>query len=257
MKNHYFQFKKFIIYQQNVGLKMSTEACIFGASVPCENAKKILDIGTGTGILSLFCSQRNTQNATIDAIDIDENAYNQAKENVENSVFKAQINVFFEKLQNFLIENNGNINDNTQKYDLIISNPPFFEAHFSTQNIQKKHAKHADTLNMEDLALHSVRLLSEMGVFWVIFPPLEMEKFEKIAEKYHLFLYKKIKIFQNEHQKIQHKIFREICGFSFQKTQESEIIKENFCIYAQNNENSYIYSNDFKTLLKEFYLYLD
>ncbi len=291
-KNNYFKFKKFTIFQENIGLKVSTEACIFGAFLPCENATKILDIGTGTGLLALMSAQKTHENhlknnteiqTEIHAIDIAEIAYLQAKENIEKSIFKEifkrdfkdNLQVFWESLQDFSERFFANEIPQT-KYDFILSNPPFFKNHIPTQNLLKQHAKHTQTLDFEDLALHTTRLLTNNGVFWVILPPLEMQTFTEIAKKYKLFLYEKIQIFQFETPEIYpkeiQKVFREIAGFSFnllesqEQIKQKEIAQENtenppksFCIYEKNIDlktGKYKYTQSFSTLLADFYLYL-
>src|SRR6185369_1848613 len=121
MSNSYFQFKQFTIHQDRCAMKVTTDACLFGAWVAEKvksqksKIKNLLDIGTGTGLLSLMYSQKNS-NCTIDAIEINEEAYEQAKENVAASPFAEQVHVMKGDVRTFLLD---------KKYDLIISNPPF------------------------------------------------------------------------------------------------------------------------------------
>lgn len=303
-KNNFFRFKQFTIFQQNIGLKVSTEACIFGAFLPVQSAQNILDIGTGTGLLALMMAQKNP-NAMIDAIDISDIACLQAKENVEKSIFYKKINVFHQKIQDFYPkyenkdenkyenkhkknnenkkdnENKKNEEENTEiqtdkKYDFILSNPPFFQNHLPSQNTQKQQAKHTSTLDFEDLVRHGARLLAQKGQFWVLLPPVGMQVFSQIAQKYGLFPFEVIQIFQHEKHQQQQKIFREISGFGFLNTNQEiinqeniniEIQKKSFCIYdlitevkMENGQEititKNIYTSECKALLQDFYLFL-
>ena len=129
MPNNYFRFKEFIIHQDKCSMKVCTDAGIFGAWVAnCQlPVANCLDIGTGTGVLSLMFAQKNA-NAIIDAIEIEENAFDQAKENFLISKWSDRLNIFHTDAKDFVSE---------KKYDLIISNPPFYENELqSTEKIR-------------------------------------------------------------------------------------------------------------------------
>ena len=117
MSNQEFAFKQFNILQSKCAMKVGTDAVLLGSWVNCPNAKTILDIGTGTGIIALMLAQKI--GGKIDAIDIDENAFTQAKENITNSKWHERIQIFHTSLQLFSEQSN-------RKYDLIVSNPPYF-----------------------------------------------------------------------------------------------------------------------------------
>lgn len=231
-----FKFKQFTIDQSKTAMKVCTDACIFGAYIQPNSRKKILDIGAGTGLLSLMMAQRTE--SKIDAVEIDENAYNQALENISESVFKNQISVYHCSVQDFSKNQNND-------YDLIVSNPPFFQNSLKSPNIQANKAHHDTTLTFEELVQSVKKLLASEGEFKVLLPPFEMQTFEKIALKNQLFLNQKLKVRHSS----KHKIFREICSFSYQKT---EIPQENeLNIYEDDNKT---YSENFKSLLKDYYL---
>jgi tRNA1Val (adenine37-N6)-methyltransferase len=117
-------------------MKVCTDSCLFGALIEINNqTKNILDIGTGTGLLSLMCAQKSNSDTFIDAIEIDADAYTQAKENVENSTWKDRINVVH---ANFFQHIFGT------KYDLIICNPPYYKKQKSTTDIKDRLARHND-----------------------------------------------------------------------------------------------------------------
>jgi tRNA1Val (adenine37-N6)-methyltransferase len=215
-------------------MKVCTDACILGASTDVENVKNILDIGTGTGLLSLMLAQRSF--AKIDAVEIDEDAYSQAFENVSVSKFSDKIVVHHRRIQSFVA---------TQGYDLIISNPPFYQKSLKSIDNQTNKALHAVELSFEELIDSVVRLLKSNGKFVVLLPPFEIEKLIQIAQKKGLYLSKKILIRHDESKPI----FRVIATFLDKPVKNYE---EN--TLEIHEERSVIYSEAFRTLMKDYYL---
>ena len=253
MPNSYFQFKKFRVEQGQTAMKVCTEACIFGASVDVSNinkTSKILDIGAGTGILSLMLAQKITENiisknihAVVHAVELEEKAFLQAQENIKNSIFSDKITVFNASIQDFAEKNN-------EKYDLIVSNPPFFTNHLLSNKTNKNLALHTNTLSFEDLAKAASQLLHENGTFEILLPAYEMSLFEEIAKKYNLQIIKTLTIFNNEKHKENNQIFRKICIFKFGISILDK--KDNLVIKTKEND----YTDAFKVLLRDFYLHL-
>ena len=128
MPNTSFAFKQFIIKQDLCAMKVGTDAVLLGSWVKPNASTRILDIGTGTGVIALMLAQKTSSN--IEAIDIDENAVTQAKQNVLSSKFTDSIHVQLISLQNFA-------NQETQKFDLIITNPPYFEQSYKSSDEQR------------------------------------------------------------------------------------------------------------------------
>lgn len=217
-------------------MKVCTDACIFGAYIQTNSRKKILDIGAGTGLLSLMMAQRTE--GKIDAIEIDENAYNQALDNISESVFKNQISLYHCSIQDFSKNQNN-------YYDLIVSNPPFFQNSLKSPDIQANKAHHDATLTFEELAQSVKKLLAPEGEFKVLLPPFEMQTFEKIALKNQFYLNQKLKVRHSS----KHKVFREICSFSYHKNQTIE--EKELNIYEDDTKT---YTENFKILLKDYYL---
>ncbi len=232
MANNYFSFKQFTIHQDQTAMKVTTDACILGAYTDVSKAKTILDIGTGTGLLSLMLSQKN--NSKIDAVEIDKSAYNQAVTNINESIYKDRISVYNNSIQEF----STNI-----LYDLIISNPPFFQNHLKSKNFSRNNSLHTDTLTFEDLIEIMTRLLSFNGIFVVLLPSYESSIFEQLATLEKFYLQKKLTI---RHRKGS-KILRIITTFGRIK---EEIINEELII--KNPDESY--TTDFQMLLKDYYL---
>lgn len=236
MPNSYFQFKQFRIDQDQCAMKVSTEACLFGALIDPGEATKLLDIGAGTGVLSLMIAQRSFLH--VDAVEIDELASEQAKRNVARSKYSSRVKVHTSSIQAYSCD---------VKYDIIVSNPPFYTDGYKAVDQRRNRAMRAETLKFDELANSVNRLLKIEGVFWVLLPEHEMDRltsllyqmeFEKIAD---------ISIFNRTSDQ---RIFRKVAAFTRNKLaglQESTI-----CIRDDNNR----YSRDFVNLLKEYYLYL-
>jgi tRNA1Val (adenine37-N6)-methyltransferase len=144
-------------------MKVCTDACVFGSWVEYQSSQRILDIGTGTGLLSLMAAQQNPT-ARIDAIEIDEAAASQAAENCAQSPFADRISVVFNSVQE---------HSPPYLYDLIITNPPFFQEDLRSPSSQKNRAHHAEYLSFTDLLLSVRRLLKDDGRWAVLLPPDE------------------------------------------------------------------------------------
>jgi tRNA1Val (adenine37-N6)-methyltransferase len=230
--NTHFTFKQFTIHQDQTAMKVTTDACILGAYTDVKGAKSILDIGTGTGLLALMLAQRSEAN--VEAIEIDESAYNQAVINVNESIFKDKIIVHNTSIQDFITDN---------LYDLIISNPPFFQNHLKAETESRNNSLHTDTLSFEDLLSSVLRLLSPNGTFVVLLPMYESTVFEHLSISKELYPQKKLTI----HHRKGSKILRIITTFGRIK---KEIINDELII--KNPDESY--TLDFQALLKDYYL---
>ena len=225
-------------------MKVCTDACLFGAvsansMLPTTNNKRqttnFLDIGTGTGLLSLMYAQKNPL-AIIEAVEIDKDAAEQAKENFNASPWKERLIIFNADILKF---------ESDKKYDCIISNPPFFENDLRSADENKNKAKHDSSLSLEQL-LEAIALhLSPGGWFGVLLPFHRVEYFERLAAGFAFYLTQKILVKQSP----KHDFFRGILFFSRNKTelQSTEIN------IRDSNDN---YSTAFVELLKDYYLYL-
>ncbi|MEM9340902.1 MAG: methyltransferase, partial [Bacteroidota bacterium] len=166
MPNTYFQFKKFRIDQVRSGMKVTTDSCLFGAWIANHIKKhhpepsKVLDIGTGTGLLALMMGQV-TQNTRIDAIEMNEESFCEAKENFENSKWSDRLAAYHTSIQNFQPQ---------EKYDLIICNPPFFKDNLKGAKRNKNQAIHNDSLSIDDLSKGINELLTRDGSAYVMYP---------------------------------------------------------------------------------------
>ena len=184
-----FQFKQFSLEHDRCAMKIGTDGVLLGAWTPIDNNPfSILDIGTGTGIIALMLAQRSSAEQ-IDALDIDENAYEQASDNFENSPWNDRLFCFHAGLDEFVEEPEDDPSDSelAQQYDLIVSNPPFYTDDYKSNCEQRDLARFSDAMPFEDLVEAAALLLSENGIFSVIIPFKEEEKFLVLAAAYELF----------------------------------------------------------------------
>lgn len=178
-----FQFKKFTVQQDRCAMKIGTDGVLLGAWTPITNNPiSILDIGTGTGVIALMLAQR-TNAEQIDALEIDEEAYEQCVDNFENSPWSDRLFCFHAGLDEF-------IDEPEDEYDLIVSNPPFYTDDYKSDNEQRDLARFTDAMPFEDLIEAADLLLSENGIFAVIIPYKEEENFLNLAASYELFPFK-------------------------------------------------------------------
>ena len=179
-----FTFKQFSVNQDRCAMKIGTDGVLLGAWTPLiNNPFNVLDIGAGTGILSLMLAQRSNAAPNnvgiIDAIEIDEDAYEQCVENFEASPWGDKLFCFHAGLDEF-------VEEPEDEYDLIVSNPPFYTDDFKSANEQRDLARFADAMPFEDLIEAADLLLSENGIFAVIIPFKEEENFLALAKEYEL-----------------------------------------------------------------------
>nr|MBI1230246.1 methyltransferase [Cytophagales bacterium] len=169
MGNSYFQFKQFRIEQDQCAMKVSTDAVVLGAVSGEKTPKTILDIGTGTGVIALILAQRHPS-AQVTALEIDDAACLQARQNVRCSPWSERIRIVCSSLQDY--QRGGN------SFDLIVSNPPYFPGHLTSPDIRRNTALHQDSLTFDELITGVASLLHADGEFWLILPERQMKDFE-------------------------------------------------------------------------------
>lgn len=243
MSNSYFQFKQFAIQQDRCTMKVTTDGCLFGAWITKEINKEefisnnALDIGTGTGLLSLMIAQKT--NFNIDAVEIDKESYEQAKENISSSPWNDRINVLHGDARNFNF---------SKQYDIIFSNPPFYENELKSEDARRNIALHSDELTLDDLLRVINNNLSSSGIFFLLLPYKRKDELRKIFQKYKFSLKKIIFV----RQSVEHDYFRlMILG----KRETGELIETSFneiSIWDKNKN----YPKEFIMLLKDYYLNL-
>lgn len=232
-----FQFKQFSVHQQDCAMKVGTDGVLLGAwaAVPSA-AVRGLDIGTGTGLIALMLAQRFPA-LRLDAIDVDSLAAKQAAENFSNSSFHDRLSICTGKVQDFA-------KNSLQKYDVIVSNPPFFAAGKASGNEQRAAARHQGDLSIEALFAAVEKLLAQCGVFSLIIPTDSGAAVEKEAQKRQLHMIRKCTIFPNYSKASKRTLF----SFSFTQQAVEETV------LTIETEKRHQYTSEYKTLLKDFYL---
>ena len=233
MPNQWFRFKQFTIYQDRCAMKVGTDSILLGAWANCNNSETILDIGTGTGILSLMMAQRCQ--AFITGIEIEEESYKQATENIIASPWRERIKIIHQSVQDYSQRN---------KFDLIISNPPFFQNSLNAPDMSRTFARHNLTINFEDLINAARRLLNNNGIISLIWPIAEGERFISLAEQNKIYCHRKAFVKPNP-EKSPHRILIEL-GFKKSETIIEEIVIE--------NGKRHSYSEEYIALTNQFYL---
>ena len=217
-------------------MKIGTDGVLLGAWVSLEKKpQSILDIGAGTGILSLQLAQR-CFTETLDAIEIDEDAFEQCVLNFENSPWGDRLFCFHASAQEFASEIE-------EEYDLIISNPPFYSDTYKSEDNQRNTARFTDTLPFKDLVIFAYQFLSEKGIFALILPRKEEENFIALASEVGLFPKRICRVKGN----LTSEVKRSLLEFTFEKI---EIIKEELTLEISRH----VYTEDYKKLVNDFYL---
>lgn len=185
MANTYFSFKEFTIHQSQCAMKVSTDACLFGAVVAdffyshSHAPSKVLDIGTGTGLLALMLAQKNPK-ANFLAIELDEDAATQASRNVQESPWSNRVEVIQQDVLSWS-------ESSLEKFDLIICNPPFFSQHLLSENKNRAMARHDESLSLPQLVAIATRCMSEQAYFAILLPHIRMESCIELFQKpFHL-----------------------------------------------------------------------
>ncbi len=241
-----FQFKQFAVEQDRCAMKIGTDGVLLGAWTPLiNNPFSILDIGAGTGIIALMLAQRSKAEQ-IDALEIDDEAYEQATDNFENSPWSDRLFCYHAGLDEFVEEPEDDPSDSelAQQYDIIVSNPPFYTEDYKTENGQRDLARFADAMPFDELIEAADLLLSENGIFSVIIPYKEEENFIALANEYELYPLKITRVKGSPTTEIK----RSLLAFTRKET-------PNFLIDELVIETArHVYTPEYIALTKDFYL---
>lgn len=235
-RNKYFQFKQFCIIQERSAMKVGMDGVLLGAWADASGAKRILDIGSGTGLIALMMAQKNFQ-AQVDAIEIDEEAFLEAKLNAQNSPWKNRINPVLCNFQEFALRAD-------QKYDLIVSNPPFFTNGEKAPIKNRAQARHSDSLSSDDLISGAANILNKGGRIALVLPSDTFPEIEKLTGKNKLFISRLCRVKPNP-LKPEFRILIELTNSECILKEESLLIEF---------ERHHDYTLQYKALTKDFYL---
>ena len=236
-----FTFKQFQVNQDHCAMKIGTDGVLLGAWTPLiNNPYNVLDIGAGTGILSLMLAQRSNAAPNnvgiIDAIEIDEDAYEQCVENFEASPWGDKLFCFHAGLDEF-------VDEPEDEYDLIISNPPFYTDDYKSDNTSRDLARFEDALPFEELIEAAALLLSDNGIFSVIIPFKEEERFVAMCKELYLFPLKITRVKGTPTSEIKRSLL------AFCRIEQTALIDELVIEISRHN-----YTPEYIELTKEFYL---
>ncbi len=232
-----FKFKQFSISQENVKMKIGTDGVLLGAWVGVNNTKSAIDIGTGTGVIALMLAQR-AQGILVAGIEIDKESSIEADQNFKNSKWSQQLSIYNTSIQDFA-------NTSNQKFDLIISNPPFFTGGTFSDNEARNSVRHTIKLPTGELLTSAYKLMHKQSRFAVVLPYIEGLQFKEQTEFSSFFCTRicQVKSFKNAPVK------RLLLEFSLT---QKDCIEEELVIY--NTTNTHDYTHDYIQITKEFYL---
>lgn len=234
-----FAFKEFIVNQEKAAMKIGTDAVLLGAWCSLlKNPNSILDIGAGTGVIALMLAQRSDA-MTIDAVEFDEQAYEQAVENFEQSDWADRLFCYHTSFQDFVKE----MSEDNEQYNFIVSNPPFYSDEYKTENIARNKARFTSFLSFESLTFGVSKLLSPSGIFATIVPYREESSFIKEAAEHNLFVTRICRVRGNVISEVK----RSLLEFSFVK---SEVKHDELIIETERHK----YTQEYINLTKDFYL---
>lgn len=240
MKKNYrkggFTFKQFFVGHDNCAMKVGTDGVLLGAWAPVEGVSRALDIGSGSGLIALMLAQRNLQ-LVVDAVELDHDAARQAADNFEQSNWPERLRVFNQDIAEFSAQHN-------YQYDLIVSNPPYFEPAVSCRSEQRYQARYTATLTHESLLEYAKKCLSPQGIFCLVLPYDVGEKVELLAENSGWFTAYKVSV----QDKLTTPFHRVLLGFSLYP------IEQQRTTLALKKSDNKVYTDDFKQLIRDFYV---
>lgn len=237
MGNPFFRFKQFTVFHDRCAMKVGMDGSLLGAwAGDSQKPDRILDIGTGTGLISLMCAQR-FPSAQIRGIDINSGCLEQALENIERSPWGDRITVSESRLQDY----------SDDPFDLIVCNPPFFNRSSQSGQTDRNQARHDDHLSFEELVGHSARLINPKGIIALILPEERVAELLGLSEKQGLHLVRSVKV----RGTVSGPVRRRLLELS-PSLPSTEPVSEELAVEAGVKE----WTPEYAALLKEFYLAL-
>lgn len=240
MANNFFQFKKFTVWHDRCAMKVGTDGVLLGAWTAVDGAKRLLDIGTGTGLVALMLAQRSSLEARITAIEIDSSAADQASENVSCSPWVDRIEVRHQDIKNCVV---------AEKFDVIVSNPPYYKHALRCPDEQRNAARHDGCLTYDQLLQAVSMLLDAKGEFTVVIPMDAAEEFRTIASRYGLLPIRLLRVLTKPGVSPK----RILMTFAFESVDRGVLEEKELLI----EESRHCYSAEYIALTKAFYLKME
>ncbi len=237
MPNPFFKFKKFVVYHDKCAMKVGTDAVLLGAWADVAQAKNVLDIGTGTGVIALMAAQRCE--ADILAIDIDPDAVEQARQNADRSPWGGRMTVACQDVRGMPAEYNG-------RFDVILSNPPYFVEKVKCPEMRRNTARHTDELDFSSLLEAVSRLLSDDGTFSVVLPAAVAADFISLAIRRKLSLKKQTWVCHKA-EVLPKRVLMSFVRHAVPETEVGRLIIE---------ASPKVYTPEFAGLVKDYYLFV-
>lgn len=232
-----FFFKEFAIAQDRCTMKVGTDGVLLGAWADVKGAARILDIGTGTGVIAIMLGQRTKdQQSTIHAIEIDADSARQAKENAESAPWSERIKIIHGSIQQYV--------STPEPYDLIVSNPPFFSGGTFSRDQDRTNVRHTVKLAHGDLLAAVRNLLSPEGRFCVVLPWIEGLRFQELAAEYHLHCTRETRVKPKKEKPVSRLLLQ------FEREEKAKQVSELVIQKEGRNE----WTDDYRALTAMFYL---
>lgn len=233
-----FTFKEFFVAHDRCAMKVGTDGVMLGAWAPVSKARHVLDIGAGSGLLALMLAQRTVQAVTIDAVELDTQAAVQAQENVQASPWADRITVHQADIRQWSSEN-------TARYDLIVSNPPYFDEGVQCATPERARARYTTTLDHQSLLEIAATLVTEEGFFCVVLPIEVSEIFTQKAQELGWYLRLRTDVTETE-SRLPHRV---LLAFS---PRAGEVFADRLVIRGPDQR----YSDSYTALTQAFYLFM-
>jgi tRNA1Val (adenine37-N6)-methyltransferase len=235
MPNPYFHFKQFTIYHDKCAMKVGTDGVLLGAWTNVDNALEILDVGTGTGLIAIMLAQRSM--AMVDAVEIDENAFGQAGENIMRCPWSSKIHLIKSSFQEYS-------NGCGKAYDRIVSNPPFYKNQYRPSDKSRSVARHDDSLSLKDLVFHADSVLKHDGTISVVIPAESIDNYRQYLYQKNLHILRLLYVMPLPGKPVKRILV--------EAGRKKAIIKEDFL--AIESDRRHHYTQQYIDLTKEFYL---
>lgn len=236
MANPYFQFKQFTVWHDRCAMKVGTDAVLLGSWVRVEGAKRMLDIGCGSGLIALMVAQRNAE-ARVVGVEIDQEAASQAAENVARSPWHDRIRIVCQDILEYTDE---------EKFDVVFSNPPYFVSSLKCPDKKRASARHADGLSFESLVSKAASLLSENGEFSLVVPSEASHEIKAICLFNKLFLWHETQVVTKRGVEAK----RVLLSFRRAIPTEEEVRTDQLVMESSPGQ----YSERYAEMVKDFYL---